>query len=128
MSMSDRERRYVARRYRCKYECSAARRSLRRLRKAQRMAGYAAFAGLAVLLDAVLPFTPLNPDASARQAAELWVVGVGGVAIVTVSVVAAVVLRQRAGCAVEKLEQANRGYARAWLRLYELRASLKEVV
>ncbi|MGF6570149.1 MULTISPECIES: hypothetical protein [Paraburkholderia] len=128
MSMSDRERRYVARRYKYKYERSAARRTLRRLRKAQRMAGYAAFAGLAVLLDAVLPFTPLNPDASARQAAELWGVGAGGAAIVTVSVVVAVVVRQRAGRAVEKLEQANRGHARAWLRLYELRASLKEVV
>ncbi|MCA8224798.1 hypothetical protein LGM69_25315 [Burkholderia multivorans] len=128
MSMSARERRYVARRYRCKYERSAARRTLRRLRDAQRMAMYAALVGLAVLLDVVLPFTPLGPDTSARQAAELWAVGAGGAAIVTVSVVVAVVLRQRTGRAVEKLEQANRGYARARLRLYELRAFVKEVV
>lgn len=128
MSMSDRERRYVARRYKYKYERSAARRTLRRLRDAQRIAGYAAFAGLAVLLDVVLPFTPLKPSTPARQAAELWAVGTGGAAIVTVSVVVAVVLRQRAGRAVEKLEQANWGYARTRLRLYELRASLKEVV
>jgi hypothetical protein len=128
MSMSDRERRYVARRYKYKYERSAARRTLRRLRDAQRMAGYAAFAGLAVLLDVVLPFTPLKPSTPARQAVGLWTVGVCGLAIVAASVVAAVVLRQRAGRAVEKLEQANRGYARARLRLYELRAFVKEVV